>query len=1027
MIKRIFLLFVFATSLWAQQKIDFDRFSIEHGLSQITIHSIIQDNLGFMWFATEGGINRFDGYQFTNFKHDRKNPNSLPDNFVWDLFQDQDGFIWIGTNNGGLSKFNPHTYEYTNFQSDRKDPQSISSNSIRAIKSDSQNGLWIGTDNSINHYDGKSFSKYFFPIFQNEVVPIVIELYLDNGNNLWIGTNKGLFILKKESEEIEHVKLDANEQLLVNQFIEDDSGKILIGTSKGIWYYNSETREFLNERLLSNEVITSLEIDENNTLWIGTEEGIYLFEKGEEFQQLCKYNTIDPKSISNNLIREIYEDKTGNIWIGTAGGGVNKYSPNKRKFNHLFHMPGKENSLNHDMIRAIYEDREGIVWIGTLGGGLNKWDRKYGIIEHFTHDRNNSESISSNGITAIYEDRKGDVWIGTWGGGINRLIKNGGRKVSFAKYLFDNQNTNTISSNIIQAIAEDREGNMWIGTEAGLDKFDPSRNTFVHYKLNEKDESSISDNRIQSNCIVEGKNGDLFIGTWNGLNIIPKSELRNAKNNKPIKFTKILSEPNDTNSLSDNRVISIYIDKKERIWIGTHGGGLNMLIIDDGGYSFKNYSMNNGLPSDVIYGILEDEKGYLWLSTNNGLASFNSETNDIKIYSQNDGLQSNQFYWGSFCKGADGTMYFGGINGVNYFRPSELSENKNIPPVYITDVNIFNKSLFSAGKYSFPFVDKLNLDYKQNVIMFEFAALDYTISQENKYKYMLEGYDREWREAKSNKSVTYSISSYGNYKFKVLGANNDGTWNEKGAEIQVYFEPPFWETWWFYILLVSVLGSSFAYFVFSYVRQLLAVERLRTKLAADLHDNIGSSLTEISILSEVISTGLPEENKDARRGLTMISEKARWLVDEMSDIVWLVNPKRDSLYDLILRLEDTYSEIMAYKGISFRAINLKALQSVSLTMEQRQNIFLIFKEAINNSINHSECSELILRAKVTRKRLKMVLEDDGSGFDLDEKKNKSLGNGLTNMESRGKKIGGKVKIVSEAENGTKIRFEGSIL
>jgi two-component sensor histidine kinase len=590
-------------------------------------------------------------------------------------------------------------------------------------------------------------------------------------------------------------------------------------------------------------------------------------------------------------------------------------------------------------------------------------------------------------------------------------------------------NINTIANNIIQDIFEDSRGNLWIGTEGGLDKLNIESNEILHFKFSPQNDFTISDNRIQSRCIIEDRFGYLWVGTWQGLN---RFHIDNSS--AETKFLKIFKK----DGLSDNRIISIMEDKTSLrsdsliLWIGTIGGGLNKISakINNGEieeYSIKIFTEKDGLPSNVIYGILDDLEGNLWLSTNKGISKFKPATFEFRNYDIDDGLQSNQFFWGAFHKTKDGSLYFGGINGINSFNPNNFKENNNIPPLFITQCKIESadgqRNYLVDNITELQDAKKINLPYDSYNVSFDFAALDLTTPNKNSYKYILKNFDENWSDVTNLNYKSYTNLSDGDYEFIVIGSNNDGVWNEKGSVFLFSIATPFWKAWWFILIIFIALASLIGYLVITQIKNMLAVERIRTKLAADLHDNIGSSLTEISILTEVITTRLKSEDKDIIKSLSKISTKSRNLIDKMSDIVWLVNPKRDSLYDLILRLQDSYSDLLADTSISFKCKNLKSLEKVSLSMEHRQHLFLIFKEAINNAITHSNCTELILNANVNGKILKMTLKDNGDGFDTVIQ---SHGNGLENMKDRASKIGGKLAINSEKGNGTVVNYFGYI-
>ena len=590
-----------------------------------------------------------------------------------------------------------------------------------------------------------------------------------------------------------------------------------------------------------------------------------------------------------------------------------------------------------------------------------------------------------------------------------------------------------LSSNIIQIVYEDSKKRLWIGTGGGLDLYERNKNEFINFTNRPSDLYSLSSNQVQS-CIFEDRNGNLWIGTWNGLNKIPASDLKNVFTYPDsVRFVRYRFQADVKNGLSDERIVSAYEDAKGNLWFGTYGGGLNLLTADqqeiqDG--KFIHYTIKDGLPSNIIYRIEPDDKGDLWLSTDNGLSMFNPEKKTFRNYDASDGLQGNQFFWGAGFKGKNGELYFGGTNGFNVFNPGQLKNNNHIPPIVITSFQIFNKPVGineegSPLKKSIMSTKEIELSYSQAVFSFEFAALDFTVPSKNHYAYMMEGFDDNWIYSGNRRFVTYTNLDPGKYIFKVRGSNNDGVWNEKGTEIAITILPPLWRTWWFMTMAILLIGGIIVLIIYSRVKHLLEIERLRTKLAADLHDNIGSSLTEISILSEVISKKINTVDESIRRSLNMISVNSRNLIDNMSDIVWLVNPKRDSLYDLILRLRDTYSELSSYASISFRSENIKSLEKVSLSMEHRQHLYLIFKEAINNCITHSGCSEITLDASVRGRKLQMTLKDNGKGFLIDHASNG--GNGLNNMKNRAETIGGILNIYTKLDGGTTIQFEGDIL
>ncbi len=1023
----------------------------EKGLSQNTVHDIIQDKKGFLWFATEDGLNRYDGYNFTIFKNNNENKLSIPDNFIWTIFEDENGTLWIGTNSGGLAEFDYEKEKFVTYKNISNDINSLTLNNVRAVCEDRKGNIWVGTENGLDKFDRskKTFTHYKNnPDDPNSLSNnVILSIFEDKNDNLWFGSNGGLN--KYNVNQNNFTVYSFNDQgensfNIVLSLYQDKEENIWVGTLKGLINFNIKTGKF-NRFLVntsdansinSNRINTIIEPSSENksgVLWIGTGYGLFRFDKAA--QKFTKVETyISGYDLNNKNILSLFEDRSGLIWIGTAEDGVLKYDRERLKFKHYRHDPFDPNSLSHNTIRAIYEYKD-ILWVGTLGGGLNKLEKNGKKISIYENIPGNKNSLSDNSVSSIKIDKDSYLWVGTWGGGLNRSLNPVGNSEStdlkFIEYKNERSHPSYPGGNIIQAIYEDSDGQLWIGTETGIDLFDRKNDKFINFRNDPADLKSLSSNQVQSS-IIEDEKGNLWIGTWSGLNKLSSELRKNAlQNSASVKFTRYYFQPENKNSLSDERVISVCEDSNGNLWFGTYGGGLNKLLVNQSGEEkFINYSIKEGLSSNIIYSILEDDAGNIWVSTDNGISMFDVARNKFRNYDVSDGLQGNQFFWGAGFKGKNGVLYFGGTNGFNSFKPEELKSNDHIPPVVITNFQIFNKpveinSEESPLKKSISLTREIELQHNQTVFSFEFAALDYTVPGKNQYAYMMEGFDEDWIYSGNRRFVTYTNLDAGNYTFKVKGSNNDGVWNETGTSLSISILPPLWKTWWFILLTIILIVLAIASIIYFRVKHLLDIERLRTKLAADLHDNIGSSLTEISILSEVISKKIKSEDDTVKNSLGKISTNSRNLIDNMSDIVWLVNPKRDSLYDLILRLRDTYSELSSYTSISFRSENIKALEKVSLSMEHRQHLYLIFKEAINNCITHSECSEITLDASVKGRTLLMTLKDNGKGFCPDEISGN--GNGLGNMKNRAEIIGGNLKIFSDEGKGTSVQFEGNIL
>ncbi len=1051
-ISLIIILMILITSVFSgKTKNDeyiFHQLKVEDGLSQSTILSSIQDSRGYMWFATRSGLNRYDGYKFVVYLHDPKDPSSLSDDGTSALYEDKNGIIWIGTIDGNLNKFDrkTETFTYKNVLEfidtipEQKDefyeyPLSFSRNqttTITSITEDTKGNIWISTwGKGIIQID-KNFNKvnHFFADKKNpKSLPTnrVMDLLFDEKERLWIATFGGGLC-----------RLTINNNNKSNNFVFENFS---IGA---------------DEYSLSDSKLITLFQDSKKNLWVGTFYGGVNFIEANQlehspgtikiFKQKCPLHLGELKT---NTVMSIVEDKSNFIWIGTFGGGLLKYDPIKKNFKHFFSDPLNSNSLGDNDVLSLCVDRSGIIWAGShLGTGITKIRVNNTLFMHIKNEPSNPNSLNDNVVWAIYQDEEGMLWIGTYKGGLNKYDpeKN---KFSFLK--------NVISSNHIRSIKEDNYGNLWIGTyDGGLNIFNKKTNQTKVYRFAETDPQSIGGNQIQDIFIDD--NNTYWIAVFGGgLN---KISVEGNPFDKKLKFIKYKNSVTDNNTISDNRVYKIFKSKDGTYWIGTFGGGLNkfnpetgqfvrfptistgtnifniqnlMTITEDsdgllwlgsfgGGLTsydriknkFMRYSSESGITSNVVYGILEDVNKNLWISSDDGLFKLRLSDKDVRRFDMQDGLQSLEFNGGAYYKGKDNKLFFGGINGFNFFNPDEIKTNNYIPQVVITSVKIFNEPY--KGESS-----KIILDHKKNFLTFEFASLDYSDPADNQYSFMLEGLQDEWQFTDaSNRIANYTNLAPGTYTFKVRGSNSEGIWNENYASLKIEILRPFWQMWWFYLMIVLLLAWIIYYISTLRIKNLLAIERLKSKLAADLHDNIGSGLTEISILSEVAARQIIRDQTKSSSDLSKVSDIARQLVDNMSEIVWVINPQRDSLHDLLVRLKNSYSEILESMGISLVVTRLDKIKDVKLPMEFKQNIYSILKEAINNSIKHSQCKKITLSVNLRNDVLEISAEDDGKGFDENKIKR---GNGLKNIEQRARQIGGRIKIKS-SDSGTAIRFIG---
>ncbi len=743
----------------AQRRTLFEHLGVNDGLSQGSVTCILQDRLGFMWFGTQDGLNRYDGYNIKVYRHDPADPKSLNENFIISLIEDRNGTLWVGTVNDEsvVNRFDPAHETFSLFPVDSVDLQGARVGRANSTYDEPSGVRWWGRIGAgVTRFDPKTGEKHVFrhdPRDPRSLIDNnVYSVYGDRSGTIWIGTREGLERFDRETESFVH-------------------------------YRHNDA----DPRSLSDNWVWPILEDREGVLWVGTfRKGLNRFDRATGTFTQFRHSDAEPQSLADDQMYSLFQDASGIIWVGTADHGVDRFEPSPGPISHYVHRPGDAGSLADNMIKAICVDRAGVAWIGTTGG-LDRLDRTRDTFVHYTHNPSNSRSIIDNTTQTLYEDRSGMFWVGMLSRGLERFDRNTG---VFTHYQHDPGKPGSLSDNRVYALLEDHTGSFWVGTYGGgLNLLDRRTGKFTVYTHNDSIPGSLAARGVWALC--EDREGVLWVGTSGG-------GLDRFERDRGT-FTHFRHDETNASSLSDDYVLSILEDRTGTLWVGTLGG-LNRFDREHG--TFRHYREKDGLANDLILGILEDGRGNLWISTNKGLSKFDPAHEIFRNYDVSDGLQGNEFNQNAYARSpVTGEMFFGGGNGFNVFHPDSLRDNPYVPPVVFSAFTRYNtddkegKPIEERGIAVKP---EITITYKDNVATFEFAALNYYNSYKNRYAYKLDGYSDNWIQLGTDHRATFTNLDGGDYTLRVRGSNDDGVWNEQGAVLRLNVLPPWWKTRWAY-------------------------------------------------------------------------------------------------------------------------------------------------------------------------------------------------------------------------------------
>ncbi len=972
----LFASFLFiGTKLYAQQSINkpdsaqntfrFEHFTTEQGLSENFIYSIIQDSKGYLWIGTHDGLNRYDGYRFKKFRHNPADSNSLPNNTISSICEDGQGNIWLATN-GGLCRFNPDKNNFIkiNLLSKILEVQQVMTVTETELLVKYNGG--ISYFNTVNlketivsiQYNGSQNSYltiFNYRLTKNKKGEIYSALVLRDGYYVWQFDKKKKIFIEKT-----HISFHwKNKSLTLAWYYSDNRNNVWFGPLgfelSRFNHLEKINEEHFNKLKYNSSLMNAIFEDDEGSIWLATVAGLYFYNNKND-PPLILQNKDKPGSISSDIINAICQDRTGIIWIGTANG-LNKLNPNHNKFRHHRASPGSSTPLFNNFILGVYAEDSNTIRISYnfWKNHISRFNVRQNSIVHFSLEK--------------YDYKK---WI---------------RETVV-------QNLELLTDSLLNIAADSMKKHAHtVGKPTGKMFIDNRKNIWyiygrylLHLNSGKHLETKFS--------IIDAamKNEEIWMATG-GEGLI-------CFNTGTQKITNYNSA--GKNRINSNDVTSIIIEENGNVWAGTKGGGLN--YFNRKTKTFQYFTEEDGLCNNSIYSMVKDNNGKIWLGTSNGLSCFDPESKKFKNYFRANGLVNSEYNRQSACKLPDGTIFMGGMNGIDYFHPDSLLNKKNIPQVLVTDFKVFNKNI-APGK-------NLSLNHNENFITFEFAAMDFNSPSGNIFSYKLEGVDKDWVLLENRNFTTYSYLKPGNYRFLVKAANSDGVWNDEPAEYRFNILPAWYQTWWFFTFcILSIAGIIYALFKYR-LHQKLRVLQIRNRLHRDLHDDIGATLSSVKAYSEIL-----RDNPNNQVIAELIKDNSTEMLERLEVISWATNPQHDhfkSLKNLMIKLA---TPLCHSKNIQCHIESKGVNEEMLMSGEIRQNIFLVFKEAINNMIKYAEATECVTRIFIRSNLFVLQIADNGKGFDGITK---GTGSGWKNMQKRAEELSGKLEIDTDSAKGTVI-------
>lgn len=1013
----ILILSIFYNLYASAQQYVIDHYTYKDGLSSDFIVDMMQDNLGFIWLSTHGGLNRFDGVSFTKYYADMNNPGTPSGDSGGELFEEKNGNIWYVTQSTGLNSYNPKTGKFKRFTNNEYAKEN--NNNAYTFCEDKSGALYMMSENGLCIYENKTDTIRLLRFKNgNAILPAPArEIFFNAQNRLFLGTTKGVFEVDLKNETI--TLLEGTDLFSANtlEIQEDSRGHLIIATwGGGLIDYDLQSHTFerygdygKNTFWIFSDICIRKE-NNQEIVW-GASYGPNILQVNLSTKTFTEFNVTSyfPEYKENISITNVLLDKHDALWFGSSYGVI-KIDPLRQ----LFQTYPMQHTIKKEWfttVTAIYHDREdsgNTVWYAVPQAGLFTYNLKTNTSEQIPLPH---QIASQFYATEIIRRNANELWIGT----NNGLILYNEYTKKTLHFIHDPGNTTSISGNFVSDLQIDKQGRLWVATHFhGINLFIDSCNCF---KKIITDTSALQQGITLSESINDlALSPDGTIWAARGFYKQNKTGLTQINTNTLKQTHYFKSKETMPFFPLERDVFTVHIDENKTVWAGYESGVFYFKPAEgESAEKYNTISLINKLNSIFIFSIKEFEN-YLWLTGNNGINIIDKNTKEVvRNYTTEDGMMSSQP--SAITLGENGKIFLGDMNGFQMIDANNIRPNKNIPPVYITSVKILDKEYYENGNTAL-YTSSLRLRHFQDKITFQFSALNLTNTQNNVYAYMLEGVDKDWIYTSSN-TVNYNNLKGGNYTFRVKASNDNGIWNEDGDSMQLTIIPPWYETTWFYIacVLLTALIIYTAYRI--RIAQILRIERLRNKISRDLHDDVGSSLSSINMLSKLAKSKLAGDKEKTEELLKKITTTAGYTMENMSDIVWTINPKNDTLADIRIRMQEYLTDTLEAKGIHYTFSVDEEILQTKLSMDIRRDFYLIFKEAVNNLAKYSEATSAEIQISQHANKLIMKVKDNGKGFEINTEHS---GNGLLNYKERAKNIHAEFSIESAPGAGTEIKL-----